>query len=841
MSATVRASLHDDPDPEDDENALLMHTFSSDGDDEEPHTDSETNGDTALRARNRNRNGGSIWSRKWMRRLRRRPILTVATVFAALGLGFVVLHWLGSSTVRIGPDTGERPEITPPNQGHQDAEEEPAPEQANMKTELAIEQGDLFTLHPKFVIEDTRRTRVFRWTVSEITAAPVGVQKRMVVVDGRSPGPVVEGNWDDRILVYLTNNLPEGTAIHWHALPLPNTPFYDGTPGVSQCLIPPGATLLYNFTFGGWTGTTWWHGHTDTQLTDGMFGPVVVHPSAKGRLRRSKFVNVDARSIDARSVEPQRDNDLAVDTQLDKDNGDDLQYDAEHILTLSDVYNAPAAELVRDYLTFNPIEPVPEPVPDAAVINGQGQFNTCTRIAGRADPQDPPYAAPYKGAPAWLADCDGSGGSFFNLTLEPGKTYRLRIIHGGSFAPLRFSIDDHLLTVVEADGVEVVPVVVNEITLHPAQRYSVLLRTDQHPRAYWMRAGIETGGFAYTNPYMQAEALAVLRYTNAPEGGEMPAHNVRPRSIHHAPARREFDEHSLVPFAALSAPPAALAIPFIFSIQRTHEQNWRSFINGTSWELPRKGQATGVLGTAAEGVGAGAAEAANEDPSANERRQGDSDGQENPWANVSVKVWPGDQLIASIRSEMVVDFVINNLDDGDHPFHLYVHHFGLFPPNFCTDLGICRHGYTPWIMGVGRGRFKAAKNPLNAANPMRRDTFLVPARGWTVLRIVTNNPGYWAFHCHISCTSPRTTLIGADVVLNIVTNLNQPHYRHRPSIADTETIYPSLRPYHTLVTRTGHLASGGLFQVAVQPARVASLSLPADIVGQCQSWLNNGE
>jgi len=39
---------------------------------------------------------------------------------------------------------------------------------------------------------------------------------------------------------------------------------------------------------------------------------------------------------------------------------------------------------------------------------------------------------------------------------------------------------------------------------------------------------------------------------------------------------------------------------------------------------------------------------------------------------------------------------------------------------------------------------------LNLTNPMRRDTMTVDAFGWALIRFKADNPGLWAFHCHIS-------------------------------------------------------------------------------------------
>ncbi|KAJ7208096.1 multicopper oxidase, partial [Mycena rebaudengoi] len=55
----------------------------------------------------------------------------------------------------------------------------------------------------------------------------------------------------------------------------------------------------------------------------------------------------------------------------------------------------------------------------------------------------------------------------------------------------------------------------------------------------------------------------------------------------------------------------------------------------------------------------------------------------------------------------------------------------------------------PWLLASGPGRYKPGKVPLETTNPLRRDTFTVPSRGWAVVRIVASNAGYWAFHCHI--------------------------------------------------------------------------------------------
>ncbi|HEX4417462.1 MAG TPA: multicopper oxidase domain-containing protein [Kofleriaceae bacterium] len=97
--------------------------------------------------------------------------------------------------------------------------------------------------------------------------------------NGVSPGPVLEAVVGDRVRVYVTNQLPEPTSIHWHGLFIPNG--MDGVAGLTQDAIAPGKTFRYEFTFDR-AGTFMYHPHADemTQIALGMMGMIVVHPRA---------------------------------------------------------------------------------------------------------------------------------------------------------------------------------------------------------------------------------------------------------------------------------------------------------------------------------------------------------------------------------------------------------------------------------------------------------------------------------------------------------------------------------------------------------------------------------
>ncbi|MFZ5600828.1 MAG: multicopper oxidase family protein [Pseudomonadota bacterium] len=95
--------------------------------------------------------------------------------------------------------------------------------------------------------------------------------------NGQSPGPTIEVVEGDRVRIFVTNQLPEHTSIHWHGQRLPNG--MDGVSGLTQPAIKPGKTFVYEF-IARRPGTFMYHPHADemTQMAMGMMGFWVTHP-----------------------------------------------------------------------------------------------------------------------------------------------------------------------------------------------------------------------------------------------------------------------------------------------------------------------------------------------------------------------------------------------------------------------------------------------------------------------------------------------------------------------------------------------------------------------------------
>lgn len=80
-----------------------------------------------------------------------------------------------------------------------------------------------------------------------------------------------------------------------------------------------------------------------------------------------------------------------------------------------------------------------------------------------------------------------TSGQLFDLNVESGKVYRLRLINVGTYAGFWFSIDSHNLTIIEAEGVDMVPIEVPGLFINIGQRYSVLLNAIEPVGNYIMR------------------------------------------------------------------------------------------------------------------------------------------------------------------------------------------------------------------------------------------------------------------------------------------------------------------------------------------------------------------
>ncbi|ETS79286.1 hypothetical protein PFICI_09139 [Pestalotiopsis fici W106-1] len=178
-------------------------------------------------------------------------------------------------------------------------------------------------------------THVFNWNITWVLANPDGAAWRPVIgINNQWPIPVLNLTKGDQIVANVYNGLGnETTSIHWHGMFQNGTVYMDGAPMVTQCEIPIGGSVTYNFTLNQ-SGSYWYHSHTRGQYPEGFRQALIIR---------------------------------------DPENPYLGQYDEERIITVSDWYHDQFRDLLKGFIYYqNPTGA--EPVPDAALINDTSTF-----------------------------------------------------------------------------------------------------------------------------------------------------------------------------------------------------------------------------------------------------------------------------------------------------------------------------------------------------------------------------------------------------------------------------------------------------------------------------------
>jgi len=127
------------------------------------------------------------------------------------------------------------------------------------------------------VMPITCRTVTYDFEITNTTVSPDGFERMALLVNGQMPGPLLEANWGDDIVVNVKNSMQNnGTTVHWHGLRQNYTNEMDGVAAITQCPIAPGESMTYKFKASSY-GTSWYHSHFAIQTWEGVFGPMIIH------------------------------------------------------------------------------------------------------------------------------------------------------------------------------------------------------------------------------------------------------------------------------------------------------------------------------------------------------------------------------------------------------------------------------------------------------------------------------------------------------------------------------------------------------------------------------------
>lgn len=561
----------------------------------------------------------------------------------------------------------------------------------------------------------------FHFQVPNISITPEMVhtvdgseQRNIILINGQFPGPTLEVMEGAEVAIRVINKLEkEALAIHWHGIHMRNNVWMDGVPFVTQCPIFPRQSFTYRF-IADPPGTHWYHSHNELQRMDGLFGAMIIHRSKERDL---------------------------------------MPYFS---MVINDWFPVPSTEIQ-----------LLDPFSSTNTGTGKSLFNPIDLKGASFD------GVKVSSMDYWSGLINGRGRKGNNtapltvFTAIQGKRHQAHIVSASGEFAYRVSIDEHELTVIESDGHPVEATKFESVIVFPGERYVVEFEANLNPGRYWIRASSLRMGYGYKNPQPDGvvwDAKAILQYEGTSDNiGDPKSHRKNCTSetgckiLNCAwPAYRhdQFPNMQCVDVSELRLDSSRYHGNEGDVLLDNKNADVELFLNlvfpiGSSINSRRMIMPSAPL---------------FQDPSTWGLVPCSRDCEKNGCRCSNIVNLPANKtvqlvLMSDIFGGLQAGTNFGSKGKAHHPMHLHGNSFRVLKIGYpvvdnitgkilggSEDIACdwrkdktCSHPY--WVSGGAPG--------LNFDNPPSKDTVIVPAMGYTVVRFQTNNPGYWLFHCHV--------------------------------------------------------------------------------------------
>ena len=331
--------------------------------------------------------------------------------------------------------------------------------------------------------------------------------------------------------------------------------------------------------------------------------------------------------------------------------------------------------------------------------------------------------------------------------VKRGNTYRFRMVNVGAEFALQVSVDSHTMVIVALDGHDIVPLETDYIVIAPGERVDFEVRANQIEGRYWLRAESPEDPMRRTTGHDVRAALVYEHISDDvdPTSQRTPCTSSAKCRVFNCPFIAFPESYNMVCIHLTDAKSKqdAKLTAMEYGVEDTDVQEL--FFN---------------IGYHSVGTSVNARKFV---PPSAPMFQEDS-------VSVSCETACADTTkgckctnTATLQFNKTIQIVISNFQPvwfaGHHPIHIHGHSFAVLKMGYaiqdetsghytsfntdvlCDDDGsLCRstqwNGAPPSLTGVTR--------------PVLKDTVMVPARGYVVLRFRARNPGFWLFHCHMN-------------------------------------------------------------------------------------------
>lgn len=281
---------------------------------------------------------------------------------------------------------------------------------------------------------------------------------------GSFPSQPIRVREGDVLRADVTNELPEGTTVHWHGVPVPNE--MDGVPGLTQKPIENGETFTYQYRAEP-AGTYFYHSHVGLQLDRGLYGPLII-----------------------------------------EEQDPHVEYDREYVVVLD------------DYLSGEP-RPLSESGGSSGggggmMGGGSGGMMSNQMGGGSGGPggmmgdRRPHYAG--------LLTNGRLPADPPRFDVREGEKVRLRFVNASSATIFQVRTAGHRMNVTHADGQPIEPTTVDSFVFGSGERYDAVVKAD-NPGVWEIRADAREGN--------EPPARGVLKYEGASGSPRAPSSSGR--------------------------------------------------------------------------------------------------------------------------------------------------------------------------------------------------------------------------------------------------------------------------------------------------------------------------